>query len=296
MTIRGGLVSVIQTDVFSFFFTIVFIPMLFYFAYTFTSSSASFEKISIEDGQTALPPRFVFSLILLTMFTYIAAPWYGQKIFSARSERVAFTSVGVSAILVFLLYGFPVMAVYALNLHSVSLGNTETGLAYILGNLFTPGFRGFGYFVLFCAGATTLGGVWSAMTTMIITDLSSQKMDDSKGTSRSVKLSLLIAFISYFLSILFIDKVLDKLILANIPIAALSFGLLGGFYWKKTSSIGVSVSLVVGMIWGIFCYIYFGEAGMYTWYWSVYGIPAIFGSGILFSLLFPDTKISFHTV
>ena len=53
----------------------------------------------------ALPFRFVTTLIVLTCFTYIAAPWYGQKIFAARTERIAFLGAGIAAVLVFLLYG-----------------------------------------------------------------------------------------------------------------------------------------------------------------------------------------------
>jgi Na+/proline symporter len=88
----------------------------------------------------------------------------------------------------------------------------------------------------------------------------------------------------------FIDKILDKLILANIPIAALSYGLIGAFYFKKSTKIGVLVSILYGLFWGIFCYIYFGESGGYTWYWSVYGIPQIFLIGFLFSALFPKNN------
>jgi len=49
-------------------------------------------------------------LVVLTMFTYISAPWYSQKIFSAENPNVAYKAVGIAAVLVFLLYGFPVLA------------------------------------------------------------------------------------------------------------------------------------------------------------------------------------------
>ncbi|MCB1176880.1 MAG: hypothetical protein KDK36_04800, partial [Leptospiraceae bacterium] len=290
ITLKGGLVSIIQTDLISFFGTMIFIPLLFIFSFKSanTNFSGSIFSIPLEDGEKILPTKFILSLIILTMFTYIAAPWYGQKIFAAKSEKIAFRSVGIASILVFLLYGFPVLAVYYLKIGGTQLQNSETGVAFIVNKLFSPGFKGFGYFILFCAGATTLGGVWSAMTTMVVTDISNSQIDDNRGTKRSIYITIFIVILSYIVSITFIDKVLDKLILANIPIAALSFGLIAGFYWKKASSVGVIASLVFGLFWGIFCYTYFGEKGNYTWYWAAYGIPGIFIFGIIFSLLFPQ--------
>jgi Na+/proline symporter len=74
------------------------------------------------------------------------------------------------------------------------------------------------------------------------------------------------------------------MILFNIPIVAFCFALIGGFYWSKANSQGAYVSILAGIIWGVFCYFYFGEAGNYTWYWAIYGIPLIFISGISASL------------
>ena len=128
------------------------------------------------------------------------------------------------------------------------------------------------------------------MTTMIVSDFLNKKESKNFSQSRSIIITLIIIIISFFMSEYFIDKILDKLILANIPIAALSYGLLGAFYFKKSSKIGVLVSIIYGLFWGIFCYIYFGESGGYTWYWSVYGIPQIFLIGFLFSTLFPKNK------
>jgi hypothetical protein len=43
--------------------------------------------------------------------------------------------------------------------------------------------------------------------------------------------------------------------------------------------------MIVGVAWGVGCYLYVGEAGGYTWPWAMYGIPLIFGVGIVTSLL-----------
>jgi len=287
ITLRGGLVAIIKTDIWSFIATLIFIPMLYIFS---IPEKSIYHVITIQEGQSALPPNFVLSLIMLTMFTYIAAPWYGQKIFSAKSESVAFYAVGAASILVFLLYSFPILAVYNLKMSGIIFDNSEGGVPYIIKNLFPIGLKGFGYIVIFLAGITTLSGVWSAMVTMILSDLLNKKIDHIVTPKRSIYLTLIIIGISLGISEIFIDKILDKLILANIPIAALSFGLLGAFYYKKTSRVGVIASMFFGFIWGIFCYVYFGVKGNYTYYWGVIGIPLIFIIGITFSLLFPPSQ------
>jgi hypothetical protein len=43
--------------------------------------------------------------------------------------------------------------------------------------------------------------------------------------------------------------------------------------------------MIVGVAWGVGCYLVVGEAGGYTWPWAMYGIPLIFATGIITSLL-----------
>jgi solute:Na+ symporter, SSS family len=60
---------------------------------------------------------------------------------------------------------------------------------------------------------------------------------------------------------------------------------LGGFYWRESNLAGAYFSIVIGILWGVFCYLDYGVSGLYTWYWAIYGIPLIFISGILVSYL-----------
>ncbi|MCB1156386.1 MAG: hypothetical protein KDK45_02700, partial [Leptospiraceae bacterium] len=231
LTLRGGLFSIISTDVVSFIATLIIIPLIFYFSYE--SSQSGFQGLQVqfplEKSKELLPPKYILSLILLTTFTYIAAPWYGQKIFSAKNEKTAFMAVGLSAILVFFLYSFPLLSVSFLKLKGVVLASPDLAFPYIIKNLLPDGLRGFSYALLFAAGITTLSGVWSAMVTMIIADFLGYQDKEARAEKRGIYLTLIIAVLTYLVSITFIDRILDKLILANIPVAALSFSLLAGF-------------------------------------------------------------------
>ncbi|MDN3506493.1 MAG: hypothetical protein P0S96_04615 [Simkaniaceae bacterium] len=272
LMLRGGLFSIMRTDVFSFVVVLLFFPLMAFFASRGEQVSAVVETVSWQ---------FVLSLIVLTMFTYILAPWYGQKIFAAKSERVAFFSVLCAALLIFLLYGLGVMSTWFLKRNGVELSNPEQALPMVLMGM-PSGLKGLGFTLLFAASATTLSGVWSAMCTLIT--------DEKGSVTRSRGHVVMIALSTFVLANTFVDRVLDKIILANIPIAALSFALLGGFYWKKTSRAGVYASIIVGWAVGVGSYLIIGQEE-YTWCWTVIGIPIIFISGIIGSLLAPNKKL-----
>ena len=293
MTLRGGLVSVISTDIMGFIGTIFIVPLLFYFSYS--QKNLGLEEIIRvfpPESSNALPIRYIVSLVILTMFTYIAAPWYGQKIFAAASEKTAFIAVGISSVIVFILYAFPILAVAYLRLNGVTGINPEEGIPYIIKSYFPVGLRAIAFAVLFAAAATTLSGIWSVLTTMLVGDflLSAKNPKLGKDYIGSMKIFFGFAFVSWLLGNIFVDKILNKLILANIPIAALSFALLAGFFWKRASRRGAILSIVLGLIWGLGCYLYLGEDGGYTWFWAAYGIPLIFVSGIIGSFLFPQSE------
>lgn len=279
MTLRGGLKAIIRTDVFSLFLT----AGVFLVAFFCAKGDFAFTDIqSFSSGANQLPLSFVFSLIILTMFTYILAPWYAQKIFTAKTPKIAFASSILAAVIVFLFYALGVLATAFLRARVSEGVAIEASLPYIINHLMPFGMRGVAYAILFLASATTLSGAWSAMSAMIISDFLPKRNSSQR---RGIAITLFLATFSYVLGNTLVDNVFDKLILSNIPVAALSFALLGGFYWEKASTFGAYLSMVVGIIWGIFCYLYFGEQGGYTWYWAVYGIPLIFLSGIAGSLL-----------
>ena len=62
ITLRGGLVSVIGIDVFSFLIISLFFPILIYYISSLPSDSSTIPLRSLEEGFAALPPEFVFSL------------------------------------------------------------------------------------------------------------------------------------------------------------------------------------------------------------------------------------------
>jgi SSS family solute:Na+ symporter len=144
------------------------------------------------------------------------------------------------------------------------------------------GLRGIGIGVLFAAAMTTLGGVWTAMAAMAAADFG-WTGGGRLATQRIVVAAVAVA--SWIGGTFLVDDILNRLILANVPVAALAFALLAGFHWKHATTSGAWASVVVGIVWGVGCFVLIGDEGGYTWPWAIYGLPLIFATGIIVSLV-----------
>lgn len=275
MVVKKGLTSIIKVDIFAFIIILIALPFVLYQ----TSIINKQESLNIFNPEI-LKSDFIFSLIPLTMFSYILAPWYGQRIFAAKNTRVAFISVILSAIFVFSLYAVGILISYTLASRGIKLNDPQQSFPYALNVSLKNYAYPLGYVLLFFISSTTLTGVWNAMANIAL-----EFVPSAKAKNKNIILTLICAFITYILANALVDNILNKMILANIPVVALSFALLAGFYWPKVSIIGVYVSIMVGLAAGIIPYLYFGEEGCYTYYWAFIGIPLIFISGIITSLL-----------
>lgn len=295
----GGLRSVVRSDVVSFVVTMALLPAILAIgvsrsgplgglASTFPADQLVVAPLA-QWTHPALPFWFITSLVVLTCFTYIAAPWYGQKMFAAKDEGTAFVAVACASVLVFLLYGSMVLAAAHLRVITPGLPDPQTAMPHMVLAWLPVGIRGIGLALLFAAGLTTLAGVWTAMAAMVAVDFGW-----ADATSIRVQRGALagVAVLSWLGGTFLIDDILDRLILANIPVAALAFSLLAGFYWPRATTTGAWASVAVGVAWGVACFAIVGEGGGYTWPWAIYGVPAIFVTGIVVSLLTPGRDVS----
>ena len=295
---RGGLAAVVRTDIVGFVLTLVVIGALFLIGRATGDGLVPVAPFPTDQrlvdpiGQwtsPVLPFRFVTTLVVLTCFTYIAAPWYGQKIFAAKNERIAFVGVALAAILVFALYGATVLAAASFREQGGVVADPQLVVPAMITRWLPVGVRGIGFGTLFVASLTTLSGVWSAMTAMVAADF---RWAGTASLAGQRSLTLVFAVVCWLGANLLGNDILDRLILANIPVAALAFALLAGFHWSRATVVGAWASVVVGVAWGAGCFLVVGEAGGYTWPWAIYGIPLIFATGIGASLMTPATKPS----
>jgi len=295
--LRGGLISVVRSDVVSFVVTLVLFPTLLVIGTMRSAALGGLATVFPRDQlavaplaqwtHPALPFWFVTSLIVLTCFTYIAAPWYGQKVFAAKDGRTAVLAVALSACLVFALYGSMVLAAAHLRVTIASLPDPQLAVPTMILQWLPPAVRGVGIGVLFAAALTTLGGVWSAMAAMVAADFGWVA-----GRRVPVQRGLITGFagISWLGAIFLVDDILNRLILANVPVAGLAFALLAGFHWPRATTAAAWASAVVGIAWGAGAFLVIGDAGGYTWVWAMYGVPLIFAVGVAVSLVSPQHR------
>lgn len=289
--IPGGLTSVVRSDVVSFALTIVLLPALLAIGMARSAPLGGLPAAFPADQlvvapiaqwtHPALPFWFVTSLIVLTCFTYIAAPWYGQKMFAAKDESTALVAVACASVLVFVLYGSMVLAAAHLRVITPGLTDPQMAAPHMVLAWLPLGIRGVGMALLFAAALTTLAGVWTAMAAMVAADFGWQ----SAARIGMQRLTITgFAVLSWIGGTFLVDDILNRLILANVPVAALAFALLAGFHWPRATTSGAWASTAVGIVWGVGSFTLVGEAGGYTWTWAMYGVPAMFITGVAVSL------------
>lgn len=269
-TIKDGLKAIVKIDRISFVFCFLFFLYLFYSMY-----NMSFETLTTQNNPSvAIPKSFILSLTIITAFTYILSPWYGQKIFSAKSPRVAFYSVVLTSFIVGGLYAIAVFA--TAQYREVTLGiNPDSALISLVTQLFPFYVQFMFYVLLFFIALTTIAALWNTMASVFFAHVSGVR-----STKKSIIVVITIALLSYVIANGFIDQVLDKMLLFNIPIAALAFSLLYGFYGSKSNLVGAILSTVVGIISSLICYLLLDQE-TFVLYWAVLCIPLSFIFGYL---------------
>ncbi|WP_150465876.1 sodium:solute symporter family transporter [Francisella sp. SYW-2] len=270
-TIRDGLLMIVKIDKLSFLLSIVLFIYLGYSAYNADASALGY----INNAQIpTLPVSFSISLAILTAFTYILSPWYGQKIFAAKSKKVAFYAVLITSFIVSLIY---LIAVYTTAKYAgvISSTNPDKAFVYIVRNLFSKPMLVIFYLMMFMIALTTIAALWNTMASMC-----SVHFQDNKSEHKNIITVMIIAILNYILANTLIDQVLDKMLLFNIPIAALAFSLLYGFYGSKTNLLGAILSTVIGVISALCCYLIFNQDD-FVFYWASVCIPLSFIIGYL---------------
>ncbi|NDS71667.1 sodium:solute symporter [Francisella tularensis subsp. holarctica] len=269
-TIRDGLIRIVKIDKLSFILSLILFVYLGYLVYK--AGISSFKHISSQE--VTLPFSFPISLAFLTAFTYIFSPWYGQKIFAAKSKKTAFYAVMIAAFIVSLIY---LIAVYTTAKYAgmINLSNPNKAFTSIVTTLFSRPILVTFYIVMFLIALTTIVALWNIMASMCFVHF-----QRNKSEKKNIITVIIIAILSYTLANTFIDQVLDKMLLFNIPIAALAFSLLYGFYGSRTNFLGAILSTIVGIVSALYCYLLFKQEE-FVFYWSFICIPLSFIVGYL---------------
>ncbi len=286
ISIFNGLRSIIRLDIVSFIVVLLFFPAMVLYCYFVPVSHLRASSLTWELPFQSLPSHFIISMIVLAALSYVAAPWYGQKMFAAKNERTAYLAVLVAALLLFGLYGLSIYATHLLIQKGIILRDSQNALPFIIHNILPRWLGLCAYVTIFLVAATTIASAWNAMVTIVSKE---RKYDSQNHSSKiNVFLTLCFAIISLILSNTAVKNVFSVMWFGNIPLVSLCFAVLAGFHWKRASAFGAFLSILGGIIFGYTYYYLYGDQGDYMWHWMLVGVPIIFSAGILGSYLVPN--------
>ncbi|KTD53035.1 hypothetical protein [Legionella quateirensis] len=281
--IRNGLIGIIRMDVVGFILmTILILACLIACSLSIFSSQdfGSIER-TLTQQSTVLPANYLIALFFLQSIMYSIAPWWGQKIFSAKDTNTAYKASVFSSVLIFTFYSAVVAFGIFLKQHGVALTDPDTAFPLTILTFIPSNYIVFYDILFFYIATTTICGVWSSILGMISLGFL-QKTDHSSPTINYF-IWVLIGLISCNIALNNIESVLHAAVLAVMQIASIYFSVIAIFYFKRISRLGSLVSIFLGIFLGYFFLYYLGEEGNYIWYWAIVALPAMFISGYFFS-------------
>ena len=296
-TWAGGLISVAFTDTASLIVTVVVLPLLAISALQYASPEPLLHSYQAVDPDPVLPLHFIVTLNVVILLCYPLAPWYGQRMFAARNEKVALAAVGIATLATTLLYACGQVATILYHGHQPDLPDPDQAVGGAMNLFLGPGVRGLMLAMLFAVCQTTMSSIWNTTSAMVVQDfykgwLRPQATDaDQLRVGR--KITLVLGVITLLLCMTLLGKLLVVInLFGNTLFAAMFFPCVFGFLWWKASRRASIVCLLLGWVLGVGIAVYaniLAEPVVPYPVWArwiyVYLMPAICLLGVLVSYL-----------
>lgn len=260
ISLTGGLLTAIWADVVAYIMILIGIPIIFIIGWKVSGGFSSLPSV-FEPQYLSFKPiwdlkDYGFAAVLTWGFQnivlYIAAPWYGQRIFSAKNEKVAYRGMLINTVMITVLYLLVVLATMFSRVAMPNLENAEYALPMLILNYAPALLQGVLLVTLFLVGISTMIAIWNAAVSIVVNDFIKRYFAKNKSekyyinTSRVVFLILGISTIIFALT--FVGKILLALTYVSVFTALLAFPILAGFYWRKFNTQAALYSLIVGVI------------------------------------------------
>jgi solute:Na+ symporter, SSS family len=302
-SVVGGLTAVAHTNTLSFVLTVVTLPVVWYFARTRAIELGGLEQVFPERYLTlnpagmwddpVMPFSMIFSVYVLLFLIYMQAPWYAQLMTAAKNEKVAYTGMGISALLIVLLYGLAIQISAYVRVGFPDLPDPQLSLAMAINHWAPIGVTGLMLAVILAIGQTTMATIWNNVVSIASNDIY-RRIINPEASERKVLLfgrvaTVAIAVFTVVISLTIVDQVINTLFVANLIMASLFFPALGGFLWWRTGPKAVWITTIVSIAAGIVTFLIHTRApglDLNSWMFQYYVIicPAIVIVGIMISL------------
>ena len=301
-SVVGGMMAVAHTNALSFVLTLIVLPLVWYFTKSHAIELGGLEQVFPEKylslnpvgmwNDEVMPFSMIFSVYILLFLIYMQSPWYAQLMTAAKSEKIAYSSMGIGAVLIVIVYGFSMQIASYVRVGFPDLADPQLALAMAINNWVPVGVAGLMLAVILAIGQTTMGTIWNNIVSIASNDIYKRIFDKSASEKKVLRFSriatLVIALFTIIVSITIVDQVMNVLFVGNIIMASLFFPALGGFLWWKTGQRAVWITTVTSIIVGFISVILMIQSQKYNiddWMFFYYVIvmPAIIIMGIIIS-------------
>lgn len=264
VSLAGGLLTAIWTDVLSYIMILIGMPILFFIGWKAAGGFAALPSV-FEPQYLSFEPIWdlenygfaaVLTWCLQNILLYVAAPWYGQRIFSAKNEKVAYQGMIINTILIVLLYGFVALATMFARVLMPNLESSEVALPTLILQYAPPLLQGFLMVTLLLVGISTMIAIWNSAVSIVINDLFKRYIAKNKSEKYYIVASricfLILGVSTIVFALTFVGSILMALTYISVFTALLAFPILAGFYWKRFNTPAALWALMVGVIYVTF--------------------------------------------
>lgn len=260
LSLTGGLITAIRSDIIAFVMILIFIPILFIIGWHAAGGFGSLSQV-FEPKFLSLKPvwdidTFHFGVVLTWGFQvtllYIAAPWYGQRIFSAKNDKIAYNGMLINTVLLAFLYGLVALATMFSRVLMPNLENAEQALPMLILNYAPPILQGLLLVTLLLVGTSTIIAVWNSAVSIVINDLFKRYFVKNKSERYYINASrvafVVIGITTMLNALSFVGNILESVIYLQVFTCMLAFPILAGMYWKRFNTKAAMFSMLAGII------------------------------------------------
>lgn len=259
LSITGGLMTAIGIDVVAFVLILIGIPAILFIGYNAAGGFGNLSQVFDANLLSMAPVwhtdvNFATAMTwgLQITFLYIAAPWYGQRIFSAKNENIAYKAMLLNTFFIVALYGMVVLATMLSKVAFPSLANPEQALPLLINSYAHPIVQGFLLVTLLMVGISTMIAVWNSAVSIVVNDIINRYGSKNKSDKSKIFISRLclffIAMSTLILGIVFIGNIQHSLLFLSTFTGMVAIPILMSLYWKKYNSVGAIASMIVGLV------------------------------------------------
>lgn len=260
LALAGGFLTAVSIDVVAYVLILIFVPVMFLIGY-FNAGGFGAYASEYEPRYLSLEPvwdleQFGFAAILTwglqNILLYVAAPWYGQRIFSAKSEKIAYKAMLLNTVLITVLYGTVVLTTMFSRVLLPDLEAAEESLPMLVSEYAPPILQGLILVTLLLVGISTMVAIWNSAVSIVINDFVRRYFARNKSDRYYIWASRVVFLIlgasTLFFALTFIGSILLALTYVSVFTAMLAFPILAGLYWKRFTTTAALSSLVVSCL------------------------------------------------